>query len=119
MEEGGGGGGGEADEHRDSGQTLQLYKLCIRMQKKKKKSHIRTLKILQFMSEFGGLRKHENSPACTKSVKVHNVEVGHYERRTKTGLYICEDQSSPAADCFQLKSNKQQLHLLHAVDVES
>ena len=40
MSGGGGGGeagGGEADEHRDSGQTLQLYKLCIRMQKKKKK----------------------------------------------------------------------------------
>ena len=30
------------------------------------------------MSEFGGLRKHQNNPACTKSVNcLQNVEVGH------------------------------------------
>ena len=40
--------------------------MCIRMQN----DHIyMMLKILQPMSEFGGLWKHRNNPACTKSVK--------------------------------------------------
>ena len=30
------------------------------------------------MSELGGLWKHQNNPACTESVSLHNVEVGHY-----------------------------------------
>ena len=30
------------------------------------------------MSEFGGLWKQQNNPACTKSVSLHNAEVGHY-----------------------------------------
>lgn len=33
------------------------------------------------MSEFGGLPKHQGNPscaACTKSVSLHNVEIGHY-----------------------------------------
>ena len=33
------------------------------------KDHIRTLKILQYMSEFGGLWKPQNNPACTKSFR--------------------------------------------------
>ena len=37
------------------------------------KDHIRTLKILQPMSEFGGLWKHSNNPTCTKSVRVFRV----------------------------------------------
>ena len=64
-----------------------------------KRDPILTLKVLQSMSEFGGLRKHQNNPACTKSVKsLHNVEAGHHEkderkkkegekkRRSRTGL---------------------------------
>ena len=40
--------------------------VCIHIQK----DHICTLKILQPTSEFGGLWKHWNNPACTKSVRV-------------------------------------------------
>ena len=39
---------------------------------------LRTLKILQSNSEFGGVSKHQNNPACTKSVSLHNVEAGIY-----------------------------------------
>ena len=41
------------------------------------KDDIRTLKILQSVSEFDGLSKQQNNPAYTKSVSLHNVEVGH------------------------------------------
>ena len=45
--------------------------MCIRMQK----DHIRTLKMLQSMSELGGLWKNH---ACTKSINnLRNVEGGH------------------------------------------
>ena len=40
------------------------------------------------MSEFGGLWKHQTNPACTKSVSLRNVEVGHYteeEEECSTG----------------------------------
>ena len=37
--------------------------MCICMQQ----DHIRMLKILWFMSEFGGLWKEQNNPACTKN----------------------------------------------------
>ena len=30
------------------------------------------------MSEVSGLWKHQNNPACTKSVSLHNAEVGHH-----------------------------------------
>ena len=50
--------------------------MCARM----RKDDIRTLKILKSMSEFGGLWKHQNKPACTKSVSVQNVKVGHYTK---------------------------------------
>ena len=39
------------------------------------KDHIHMLKILQSMSEFGGLWKHQNNPACTKSVRVFSVKL--------------------------------------------
>ena len=62
----------EISPESNSVQTLQkLFRcnlrspICIRMQK----DHIRKLKILQPMPEFGGLCKHQNNPACTKSVK--------------------------------------------------
>lgn len=42
-----------------------------------KKDHICTLKIMKSMSEFGGLWKHQDNPACTKSVSLQTVEVGH------------------------------------------
>ena len=32
------------------------------------------------MSEFGGLWKHQTNPACTESVSLHHVEVGHYTK---------------------------------------
>ena len=43
------------------------------------KDHIRTLKILQSVSEFGGLWKHRNrNPACIKSAKsLQSVKAGH------------------------------------------
>ena len=51
--------------------------MCTRMQK----CYVRTLKIPESMSEFGGLWKHQNNPACTKSVKsLQNVEVGLYAK---------------------------------------
>ena len=40
--------------------------VCIGMQK----DHTRTLKILQSTSEFGGLWKHPNNPACTNTNSV-------------------------------------------------
>ena len=50
--------------------------LCIQ------KYHVFTSKIQQPMSEFGGLWKHQNNPACTKTKcqteSLHNVEVGHW-----------------------------------------
>ena len=30
------------------------------------------------LSEFDGLWKHQNNPACTKSVSLRNFEVGRY-----------------------------------------
>ena len=48
--------------------------MCIWMQI----NRVHSLKILQSISEFGGLWKHQNNPACTQSVKsLQNVEVGH------------------------------------------
>ena len=43
--------------------------MCIRMQK----DRIRSLKILRFVSEFGGLWEHQTNPACTKSVRDFTV----------------------------------------------
>ena len=43
--------------------------------------------LLWSMSQFGGLWKQQNSPACTESVCLHNVEVGHYRKK--------EDQCDP------------------------
>ena len=43
--------------------------LCIRLLK----DHTRTLKILESMSEFGGLWKHQNNPACAESVRVFGM----------------------------------------------
>ena len=34
---------------------------------------MRTIKILWSMSEFDGLWKHQNNPACTKSVRLFRV----------------------------------------------
>ena len=43
------------------------------------------------MSVFYGLWKHQNNPACTKSVSLHNVEVGHCLEREEEGkLYRLE-----------------------------
>jgi len=41
------------------------------------KDHIQ--KIMELMSELGGLWNDQNNPKCTKSVRfsLHNVEVGH------------------------------------------
>ena len=67
--------GPEISPQSDSLQALQKsfrwdYKprsfVCIRMQKER----IRTLKILQSMSEFGALWKHQNNPARTNGVRV-------------------------------------------------
>ena len=30
------------------------------------------------MSEFGGFWKHQNNPACTKSISLQNVKIGLY-----------------------------------------
>ena len=41
------------------------------------------------MSEFGGLWKHQNNPACTKKCQaqsLQNVEVRHYTE--EEGIYI-------------------------------
>ena len=35
------------------------------------------------MSEFVGLWKQQNNPACTKSVSLHHVEVGHYTKEAE------------------------------------
>ena len=55
--------------------------------------YICTLKILLSLSEFDGLWKHQNNPACTKtkSVSLQNVEVGHNVIWKK----MCLAQSSP------------------------
>ena len=38
------------------------------------------------MSEFGGLRKHKNDPACTKFIGLESVQFGHVTtRRTEEG----------------------------------
>ena len=50
--------------------------VCTRIQN----DYIRTLKILQSMPEFGGLWKHQNKPACTKS------EVGHCTKKKKASI---------------------------------
>ena len=56
--------------------------VCIRMQK----DHtIRSLKILQSLSQFGGLCKHQNSPACTKSLIVFRLmNLDSRGKKTKT-----------------------------------
>ena len=44
------------------------------------------------MSEFGGLWKHQNNPACTKkwqAQSLQNVEVRHYTE--EEGIYIHTD----------------------------
>ena len=48
------------------------------------KDHIHMLKILSTLSELGGLWKHQNNPACTKSVRViRMLNLGHYIRKGK------------------------------------
>ena len=49
------------------------------------KEHIHKLKVMQSMSLFGGLWKHQNNPACTGGrgggvilVLTETAEVGHY-----------------------------------------
>ena len=55
----------------------------------KEKDHIYTLKILWSRSEFGGLWKHPNNSACTKSVRsLHNVEHKKKRRRARDDVYI-------------------------------
>ena len=48
-----------------------------------KRSHTH-VKILQAMSEFRGLWKQQNNPACTKSASLHNAEVGHYTEKEES-----------------------------------
>ena len=58
--------------------------VCIHSQK----DPIRVLKILQSVSEFGGLRKHQNQPACTKSVKVFKMLKLYYKHYMKRYVMI-------------------------------
>ena len=71
-------------EEQDCIQTEFLL-VCIRMQK----DHIRTFKIMQSMSKFDGLWKHQNNPACTKSVitfimlKMGTIQKKKKKKKTK------------------------------------
>ena len=49
------------------------------------------------MSEFGGLWKQQNNPACTESVSLHNVEVGHYTKGEESAA--CFEITLSAAKC--------------------
>ena len=56
--------------------------VCIRIQK----DRIRSLKILRFVSEFGGLWEHQTNPACSKRChSLHSIEDGHCGRRSRSG----------------------------------
>ena len=65
--------------------------LCIHMQKYHTLTHTHMLKTLwQSVPEFGGLRKHQTNPVCTKRVfSLQNVQIGHHveegRRRRKEG----------------------------------
>ena len=54
-----------------SDETINREPMCIGTQK----DHVCTLKILLSMLEFGGLWKHQNNPACIKSVRVFVLKV--------------------------------------------
>ena len=49
------------------------------------KDLVRTLKVLQSMSEFSGLWKQQNNSACTKGVGVFIMVVGHYTKEEEGG----------------------------------
>ena len=56
--------------------------MCTRMQN----DHTRTLKILKSMSEFDGVCKHQNNPACIKSVRVFKMLKMDIYTKTKKPL---------------------------------
>ena len=60
------------------------------------KYQICMLKILLLMSEFSGLQKNQNNPACTKNVSLHNVEVECYTELEKT------EEESQLQDMFAI-----------------
>jgi len=43
-----------------------------------RKDHIRAIKILQSISEFGGLWQQQDNPARTERVSLHHAKVEHY-----------------------------------------
>ena len=74
--------------------------VCIRMQK----DYIRMLKILQSMSEFGGLWKHPNNPACTKSVRVFRLlKLDTIQKKKKCEL-------SSVLTCLRVLSDRPRLN---------
>ena len=60
-----------------SDETINREPMCIGTQK----DHVCTLKILLSMLEFGGLWKHQNNPACIKSVRVFVLKVDTIQKR--------------------------------------
>ena len=70
----------KSTHRRDNSNFSSAPRVYIHMQK----VHIRTLKILQSLSEFRGLWKHPNNPACTKSVfKVLKSDTTYGKRRKR------------------------------------
>ena len=65
-------------------ETINQGPLCVYTCKKR--SHC-TLKFLLSILEFSEIWKHQNNPACTKSVNLQNVEVGHYTEDEKLNWY--------------------------------
>ena len=57
---------------------MRLYKPMFLVCKYMRKDHTSSLKVLQSMSEFGWAWKHQNSPECTESFSLQNVEAGYY-----------------------------------------
>ena len=60
------------------------------------------------MSEFGGFWKHQNNPACTKSVSCHHVEVGQYTKEEEE-----EDKFGQSAGCTDTDSIV--IYILHCL----
>ena len=66
------------------------------------KDHTRTLKSLESISELGELWKHQNSPACTKGVRVFSVlklDIMQKKKWPKVSAAVPSSYVPVVADC--------------------
>ena len=79
--------------HTRRSRILNWSPLCAR-------SHISRLELLQSTIELGGLRKHPDNPACTRSVSPQTQEAGHYTEEEEESA--CNILCLPVAEWWKM-----------------